>query len=92
MFNPFLKIFFMKNLFYGFLMVLAVATDSCANNSSSAPAKDSATSVGPDSAAKNGMIPPSAAPGNAGNSSLADSTYKSKDSNKIHKDTAGLKK
>jgi hypothetical protein len=35
---------------------------------------------GPDSAANNGILPPSGSPANANNSSLADTTYKAKDS------------
>jgi hypothetical protein len=46
-------------------------------DSAAAPAAKS-----PDSAANNAIIPPSAAPGNATNSSLADTTYKAKDSSR----------
>lgn len=56
---------------------------SCNNNSNQTAPKSSDTSVnngGPDSAANNGILPPSGSPANANNSSLADTTYKSKDS------------
>ena len=55
---------------------------SCNNNGHQSP-KSTDTAVnngGPDSAANNGILPPSGAPGNANNSSLADTAYKSKDS------------
>jgi hypothetical protein len=72
----------MKN----FLIFLFIATHlvfiSCNGSSNQTPPKSTDTTVnagGPDSAANNGILPPSAAPGNANNSSLADTTYKAKD-------------
>jgi hypothetical protein len=74
----FRKSFFMKKIagiFLGFISLLMV---SCGNGNSSQKSVDtaSAASSSIDSAANNGVLPPSAAPGNAGNSSLADTTYK----------------
>jgi hypothetical protein len=68
----------MKKISGIFLSVLALAWMSCGNpNANQKPADTtSATSSSVDSAANNGIIPPSAAPGNANNSSLADTTYK----------------
>jgi hypothetical protein len=69
--------------------VIAMFFSSCHNNSaSSAKPVDSSgktDSGSVDSAANNGIIPPSAAPGNATNSSLADTTYMVKDSAKTKK-------
>jgi hypothetical protein len=61
---------------------LAVLVASCQNHTDHTVKKDSVTSSSPDSAANNGILPPSAAPGNAGNSSLADTSYKAGDSTK----------
>ncbi|HXB31756.1 MAG TPA: hypothetical protein VNW49_18165 [Puia sp.] len=62
---------------------------SChSNSSSSSKAADTTgtkSSGSVDSEANNGIIPPSAAPGNATNSSLADTTYKAKDSSRSKK-------
>ncbi len=71
----------MKKVLPAVFAFTALVFASC-GNSSDKPAKNSDTTVAPnfDSAANNGIIPPSAAPGNAGNSSLADTAYKSKDS------------
>ena len=71
----------MKKLLLPALTSITIILTSC-GNSSDTPAKntDTVVSAGPDSAANNGIIPPSAAPGDAGNSSLADTAYKSKDS------------
>ena len=79
----------MKKICVIYFTVMALVFSSC-NNSTGTPAKptDSSGSTGsnsPDSAANNGILPPSAAPGNATNSSLADSTYKTKDSLKSKK-------
>ena len=76
----------MKKL-YGFSFVaILMAFTSCHNGTESGTRKSGDTTVvspgGPDSAANNGILPPSAAPGNANNSSLADTTYKAKDSSK----------
>jgi hypothetical protein len=59
----------------GFITLILM---SCGSGNSSQKSVDtvSAASSSIDSAANNGVIPPSAAPGNAGNSSLADTTYK----------------
>ena len=50
---------------------------SCGNSPNGGAGK-SANSI--DSAANNGIIPPSSSPSNATNSSLADTTYPAKDS------------
>jgi hypothetical protein len=63
-------------LFAGTLLLFC----SCSNQSGTAAPKDSTANSSPDSAANNAIIPPSAAPGNANNSSLADTTYKATDS------------
>jgi hypothetical protein len=58
---------------------------SCGGQSgdSAKPTDSAATPAkSPDSAANNAIIPPSAAPGNANNSSLADTTYKAKDTSR----------
>jgi hypothetical protein len=70
----------MKKLFPAFFALTVLIIASCQNHSDNSVKKDSVTSSSPDSAANNGILPPSAAPGNAGNSSLADTTYKAKDS------------
>jgi hypothetical protein len=67
------------------LAVLLAVFISCNSNSNPSAPKTSDTTVnngGPDSAANNGILPPSGAVGNANNSSLADTTYKAKDSTK----------
>jgi hypothetical protein len=70
----------MKKLFFIILVAMTTGLISCGNDSEKTPAvKDSVSSGSSnaiDSAANNGILPPSAAPGNAGNSSLADTTYK----------------
>jgi protein involved in sex pheromone biosynthesis len=66
----------MKKLLIICYSALLFIVSSCHNKANTTqPATGS-----PDSAANNGVVPPSAAPGNATNSSLADTTYKSKDS------------
>ena len=71
----------MKKLIFSVFISTVLILASCGNSADTPPKNtDTAVSSGPDSAANNGIIPPSAAPGNAGNSSLADTTYKSKDS------------
>jgi hypothetical protein len=70
----------MKKLFIVFLAIFTMALGSCGSGADSKPKSADTISSGTsslDSAANNGVIPPSAAPGNAGNSSLADTTYKS---------------
>ena len=68
----------MKKISAVSIFMILILVGSC-NGPSANPAKptDSTGSKasGPDSAANNGIIPPSAAPGNAGNSSLADTAY-----------------
>ncbi len=80
----------MKKIYLISCIVIAVFFSSCHSDaSSSSKAVDSSgtkASGSVDSAANNGIIPPSAAPGNATNSSLADTTYKVKDTAKIKKD------
>jgi hypothetical protein len=73
---------FMKNyLFVGFLFS-AIMFCACGNGSSSAPVStDTVKNAVPtaiDSAANNGVLPPSGAAGNANNSSLADTSYNAK--------------
>ena len=72
----------MKKTFFIFFVAVGMTIGSCNNNSSEASQKDSVTNSSPDSAANNGILPPPANPGDAGNSSLADTTYKAKDSTK----------
>ena len=72
----------MKKSLLFLVIALFMVLISCSDGSSNSVQKDSVTNAGPDSAANNGILPPSAAPGNAGNSSLADTTYKAKDSTK----------
>jgi hypothetical protein len=74
----------MKGLFFFSFAMVALFLGSCNGNSDTTHKNhDTVPSQGttsPDSAANNGIIPPSAAPENAGNSSLADTTYHAKDS------------
>ena len=68
----------MKKLLILSFACIALGLNSCGNGGDTKkPAADSASpaSSSIDSAANNGVLPPSAAPGNAGNSSLADTTY-----------------
>ena len=68
----------MKKISAVSMFVMVIMMNSCSGPSAD-PAKptDSTGSKasGPDSAANNGIIPPSASPGNANNSSLADTAY-----------------
>ncbi len=68
----------MKKISVVSIFGMVIIMSSCSGPSTN-PAKpsDSTGSVatGPDSAANNGIIPPSSAPGNANNSSLADTAY-----------------
>jgi len=70
----------MKKIFFILLVMTTTGLISCGNQSDKKPASAdsvvSGNSNAIDSAANNGILPPSAAPGNAGNSSLADTTYK----------------
>jgi hypothetical protein len=66
----------MKKILIISFSALLFIVSSCHNKANTAPQ----ASGSPDSAANNGVIPPSAAPGNATNSSLADTAYKNKDS------------
>jgi hypothetical protein len=82
------KNYFMKKIWIVCLSAGILIFISCHNNSTApAPASSSGS---PDSAANNGVLPPSASPSEATNSSVADTAYKSPDSNKIHKDTTGV--
>jgi len=84
MVNPGMKNIFMKKLFIFPFIFSGLMLVSCGNgsNTSAAPADSvkSGNTGGPDSAANNEVLPPSGAPGNANNSSLADTAYKAKDS------------
>jgi hypothetical protein len=78
----------MKKILVVSIAVLSCIFSSCGGQSgdSAKPTDSSATTTkSPDSAANNAIVPPSAAPGNASNSSLADTTYKGKDSSKTKK-------
>ena len=79
----------MKKIYLVSYTVIALFFSSCHNNSAnSAKPVDSSGTTGSgsvDSAANNGIIPPSEAPGNATNSSLADTAYKVKDTSKTKK-------
>jgi hypothetical protein len=79
-----MKKLFMKKVFISVFAAMLLGFCSCNNNTgTTAPApKDSTANSSPDSAANNGIIPPSAAPGNANNSSLADTTYKANDTSR----------
>jgi hypothetical protein len=76
----------MKKLFIFSFVMVALFLGSCNGNSDSThKSSDTVSSqrtTSPDSEANNSIIPPSAAPGNAGNSSLADTSYHAKDSAK----------
>jgi hypothetical protein len=72
----------MNRLHIIFFAVITLIFSSC-HNAQTSPAG----SGSPDSAANNGIVPPSAAPGNATNSSLADTVYKSGDTVKSRKDS-----
>ena len=72
----------MKNFIVLTLAALVLVFVSCNNSSDQSAPKSTDTTVnngGPDSAANNGILPPSGSPANADNSSLADTTYKAKD-------------
>ncbi|MEJ0082457.1 MAG: hypothetical protein WDM78_16235 [Puia sp.] len=73
----------MKNILVLSFAAMLLIFVSCNNSNSQATPRNTdstANSGGPDSAANNGILPPSGSPANANNSSLADTTYKSKDS------------
>ncbi len=66
-----------------FAIVIIMGSCSGPSTNSAKPADSTGSgATGPDSAANNGIIPPSASPGNAGNSSLADTSYHATDSAK----------
>jgi hypothetical protein len=72
----------MKNILILSFVAMLLVFVSCNNNSNQTAPKSTDTAVnngGPDSAANNGILPPSGAPSDANNSSLADTAYKSKD-------------
>jgi hypothetical protein len=77
----------MKKLFIISLVVMTMVFGSCNDGSSPVPKKSDTvtTAAGPDSAANNEVLPPSTSPGDANNSSLADTAYKAKDSAKSKK-------
>ena len=72
----------MKKSIFGAWVIAGGMFGSCGNGSNtSATATDTAKTTPSnaiDSAANNNVLPPSAAPGDANNSSLADTTYKAK--------------
>jgi hypothetical protein len=76
---------YMKKIYQTAIAVAFMILGSCNNNSDTTVQRDSVTGPSPDSAANNGILPPSAAPGNAGNSSLADTAYKASDTTKGEK-------
>jgi hypothetical protein len=59
---------------FGFITLILMSCGSGNSNQKTTDTVSASSSI--DSAANNGILPPSAAPGNAGNSSLADTTYK----------------
>lgn len=76
------EMIYMKN-FPSFLFAVLLVLASCNGSGNQANPKSSDTTVnngGPDSAANNGILPPSGAVGNANNSSLSDTSYKARDS------------
>jgi len=79
----------MKNLFILSSAAIMLVFISCGQSTGN-PALP-AGSGSPDSAANNGVLPPSASPDNANNSSLADTAYQANDSTKKHKDSSKLK-
>ena len=75
----------MKKMSAVSIIVLLALIGSCSSPSDNSTKKtDSSASnpSGPDSAANNGIIPPSASPSNSGNSSLADTAYHAGDTSK----------
>ena len=72
----------MKKLFIISFVVMTMVFGSCNDGSNSVPKKSDTvtTPAGPDSAANNAILPPASSPGDANNSSLADTAYKAKDS------------
>jgi len=76
---------FMKKIYQTAIVVAFAILGSCNNNSDTTVPRDSVTSPSPDSSANNGILPPSADPGDAGNSSLADTAYKGNDTTKGRK-------
>lgn len=64
------------------LIVSGLMTSSCGNGNNTPAAPTDSAKTTPansiDSAANNSVLPPSASPGDANNSSLADTTYKAK--------------
>jgi hypothetical protein len=75
----------MKNILRFSFAALLLVFVSCNDGSNQTAPKSTDTTVnngGPDSAANNGILPPSGSPSNANNSSLADTTYKAKDTGK----------
>jgi len=75
----------MKNIYFITCLCTALVFISCTDQAgSNKPAVPDTAAVNNtyDSAANNGILPPSAAPGNANNSSVADTTYKANDSSK----------
>jgi hypothetical protein len=70
----------MKKLFIISFAVMTATFVSCHNNAAAPAATPAAGTGSPDSAANNGILPPSSSPGSATNSSMADSTYHAKDS------------
>jgi hypothetical protein len=80
----------MKKIIIISFLSMTTVFGSCGDNSGNESPKSSdsvspAGSASLDSAANNGILPPSAAPGNANNSSLADSSYPAGDSLKSNK-------
>jgi hypothetical protein len=71
----------MKNIIRLLFVMMLLVFISCNGNSNQSSKKTDTTinNGGPDSAANNGILPPSGSPANANNSSLADTTYKAKD-------------
>jgi hypothetical protein len=81
--TKFLNIFIMKKLFAVSFLAMLLIFGSCHNKAAAPVVAPASGTASPDSAANNGILPPSASPGDATNSSLADTTYKGKDSSKV---------
>jgi hypothetical protein len=71
----------MRNFIMLIFATMVLSFVSCNDSGDQKASKSTDTAVnngGPDSAANNGILPPSGSPANANNSSLADTAYKVK--------------
>jgi hypothetical protein len=80
------QIIFMKKLFIVAFLLSGLILSSCGNGGNTPAAPTDSAKTAPsnaiDSAANNNVLPPSSSPGDANNSSLADTTYKAKSKSK----------